>query len=701
MPNASDDGGDRVATRITHGEGGDSVVSVDSIGSIPSIGSADSSDSLDEGRQSTTPTTPASKSPAAKPVNIADLQSPATPAHPATPAKPFSTHKSLRLGHPQTPKTPLTQASPPFARSFDRQTPNLDLTRGLNLHALGISTSPLGPLERRISFASNSEAGSAFGGRGELERFRDYGPGDENDDDAFDVAYTNDSSDFGLVEDSEPDHDLDLRLEQDRDREFEYSYNDGTDNFDTSMAEGDKDVLIDRLQDVVRHVSSYTPSSPSHSTRTRSAATSAQSSPLRDNVATPAGKNAVAATTPASRSLMAVTTPAKITPRTGTGAVADTPTPRKPAVPFNTPDENVMNALHAHIDEMEAVLAAAEAAANAAAAASPRNRQNQHGRHYPWQRSSERRLRPTSMSLSSFSLDGSSEKPDGSEGRYDRIGGSARSSPQKRRGPFLEAAPVLIRNQSAPPKMDRLVDSRREFSLQMSDVAEVTEGNSAPTTPTTEKTDDYKDDVNDFNEEFNDEFNNDFNNDFNDVKDAKDNTKDSLVVDAKVIGDCEALADDLSTVLASLMRRSQEADAIQQALMAQLEAANQRNAELEAQVEELQEKVEAAEADKSVSDKSDNTVATVKTERADDSEERLDEMDSELSFLRLQLRGIEVQCRSYIPKNANPELEESIANWKADWAALRGRVGDERDEHDFNDSHDKHTFTFDRSNSTF
>ncbi|EPE06469.1 hypothetical protein F503_02597 [Ophiostoma piceae UAMH 11346] len=660
MPDASDDGGDHVATRITHGEGGDSVASVDSVNSvrsadsvdsvasIDSIGSIDStgsSGSLDEGRQSVTPTTPASKSPAVKP------------------ARPLDAHRSLKP--PQTPKMPV---SPPFARSFDRPAPNLDLTRGLNLHALGISTSPLGPLERRISFASNSEAGS---GRGELERFRDYGPGGGDDIDNFNVAYTNGSSDFGLVEESEPDHDLGLGLDQDY--EFEYSYNDVTGDFDASIAEDDKDVLIDRLQDVVRHVSSYTPSSPSHSTRTRSVVSSAQTSPLRDKAATPAGKNVVAATTPASRSLMAVTSPAKSMYRTG--AVADTPTPKRPAAPFNTPDENVMSALHAHIDEMEAVLAAAmaaEAVANAAAAASPRNRHNQHGRHYPWQRSSEQRLRPTSMSMSGFNLDGSSDRPD------ERISSSARSSPQKRRGPFLEAAPVLIRNQSAPPRVDMVTEAaKRDKTLAMPEVAELTEAESLLATPTTGKTDDL--------------------------------TKDSMVVDAQVIGDCEALADDLSTVLESLMRRSQEADAIQQALMAQLEAANQRNAELEEQVGLLQERVEAVEAATAEADETRRADKADETQRVADEDDRLDDIDSELSFLRLQLRGIEVQCRSHIPKDADPELTESIANWKADWAALRGCVDDERRVHEqaspktqnTHDHNDRNTFTFDRSNSTF
>jgi len=55
------------------------------------------------------------------------------------------------------------------------------------------------------------------------------------------------------------------------------------------------------------------------------------------------------------------------------------------------------------------------------------------------------------------------------------------------------------------------------------------------------------------------------------------------------------------------------------------------------------------------------------------SEDVMQANDSELSFLRLQLRSIEVQCLEYIPEGADQELIQSIQNWKHDWAELRNK----------------------------
>ena len=52
-------------------------------------------------------------------------------------------------------------------------------------------------------------------------------------------------------------------------------------------------------------------------------------------------------------------------------------------------------------------------------------------------------------------------------------------------------------------------------------------------------------------------------------------------------------------------------------------------------------------------------------------EEDLAGQESDLTFLRLQLRSIEVQCAAYIPRDADPALRESIRNWKRDWSDLR------------------------------
>lgn len=47
--------------------------------------------------------------------------------------------------------------------------------------------------------------------------------------------------------------------------------------------------------------------------------------------------------------------------------------------------------------------------------------------------------------------------------------------------------------------------------------------------------------------------------------------------------------------------------------------------------------------------------------------------EAELRHLRLELRAIEVQCMGYVPKGADPKLDQSIRNWKEDWHALRDK----------------------------
>jgi hypothetical protein len=52
----------------------------------------------------------------------------------------------------------------------------------------------------------------------------------------------------------------------------------------------------------------------------------------------------------------------------------------------------------------------------------------------------------------------------------------------------------------------------------------------------------------------------------------------------------------------------------------------------------------------------------------------LEASQSELTFLRLQLRALEVQCSAYIPFGADEELSESIKNWKLEWADIDQRT---------------------------
>lgn len=59
--------------------------------------------------------------------------------------------------------------------------------------------------------------------------------------------------------------------------------------------------------------------------------------------------------------------------------------------------------------------------------------------------------------------------------------------------------------------------------------------------------------------------------------------------------------------------------------------------------------------------------------RIDELEAAVAEDESELRYLKIQLRGIEAQCAGYIPRGADPELDESIRSWKRDWDTLRDK----------------------------
>ena len=59
--------------------------------------------------------------------------------------------------------------------------------------------------------------------------------------------------------------------------------------------------------------------------------------------------------------------------------------------------------------------------------------------------------------------------------------------------------------------------------------------------------------------------------------------------------------------------------------------------------------------------------------RISELEDTVAEDESELRYLKIQLRGIEAQCMGYIPQGADPELDRSIRSWKKDWSSLRDR----------------------------
>jgi hypothetical protein len=43
----------------------------------------------------------------------------------------------------------------------------------------------------------------------------------------------------------------------------------------------------------------------------------------------------------------------------------------------------------------------------------------------------------------------------------------------------------------------------------------------------------------------------------------------------------------------------------------------------------------------------------------------------EVLNLQIQLKAIEVRCLGYVPKDADPDLLQSIDTWKTEWSALK------------------------------
>ncbi|KAG8164069.1 hypothetical protein KVR01_005987 [Diaporthe batatas] len=110
---------------------------------------------------------------------------------------------------------------------------------------------------------------------------------------------------------------------------------------------------------------------------------------------------------------------------------------------------------------------------------------------------------------------------------------------------------------------------------------------------------------------------------------------DSIVLEA------ENLCAEMSSVIESLQKRREESDHLHAVSIEREEAANERLRQQEARIHELEEAVE--------------------------------EDESELRYLKIQLRAIETQCAGYVPPGADPELEQSIRFWKRDWEELRDK----------------------------
>jgi len=55
-------------------------------------------------------------------------------------------------------------------------------------------------------------------------------------------------------------------------------------------------------------------------------------------------------------------------------------------------------------------------------------------------------------------------------------------------------------------------------------------------------------------------------------------------------------------------------------------------------------------------------------------EEDHEASQSELKFLRIQLQAIEVQSSQFILADQDPDLTQSIKNWKAEWELIDKRT---------------------------
>ncbi|KAI8312457.1 hypothetical protein K4K61_010222 [Colletotrichum sp. SAR11_59] len=107
-------------------------------------------------------------------------------------------------------------------------------------------------------------------------------------------------------------------------------------------------------------------------------------------------------------------------------------------------------------------------------------------------------------------------------------------------------------------------------------------------------------------------------------------------VDAfRIASEAAKLNIELETLMTNLKARQEESEHIHQLLVTRAERAAQRIIFLQSRVRNL--------------------------------EEELQENDSELTYLRLGLKAIEVQ----LPLDVDPDLNQSILNWKADWTALK------------------------------
>ncbi|KAK3683663.1 hypothetical protein B0T22DRAFT_483488 [Podospora appendiculata] len=109
-----------------------------------------------------------------------------------------------------------------------------------------------------------------------------------------------------------------------------------------------------------------------------------------------------------------------------------------------------------------------------------------------------------------------------------------------------------------------------------------------------------------------------------------------------VVDEADRLSAQLASAVQGLQQRREESDHLHAMLVDRAEAAAARILELEKVVFDLEDEV------------SDN--------------------ESELRHLRLELRAVEALCNTLLPSDVDPDLVESIQNWKSDWQRLRDKM---------------------------
>ncbi|KAK4454954.1 hypothetical protein QBC34DRAFT_391122 [Podospora aff. communis PSN243] len=113
-------------------------------------------------------------------------------------------------------------------------------------------------------------------------------------------------------------------------------------------------------------------------------------------------------------------------------------------------------------------------------------------------------------------------------------------------------------------------------------------------------------------------------------------------VTAEVVVEAERLNAELVKLAEKLTARKEESDHIQAMLVERAEAAAAHIIELEAQIAELEDEIGGNESD--------------------------------LRHLRIELRAVETLCHEFVPPEADPDLVQSIANWKTDWTTLKEKM---------------------------